>query len=600
MRYIKSFLSYARGKIVLSLALGIFLGMTEGIGLFMLIPFMELIGIGAHSGKTEGIAATVNKIMAMVGVTPTLSGILCIYIALITTQAFASRMSQVIDAEIVSGYTCFLQDQMYSVLAYADWLAFIRLRPSDITHVLAVDVKRVGLITQQLLQLLGTVILSLVCIAVAFTISIPLTLAALACGILLISLLRPLDRRAGQFGKAVQFRLKNQLSEISEHLAGMKLAKSYGMERTHIRHFEAITAQIADQQIGFARTNANTQMYYKIGSAVALSGFLYGAVAMADIKSAGLLLMVFLFARLLPRFSRIQLNLQQIHYNLPSFTAAYQMYRHLIAIREPDAPKQSAAVDLRHEVRFDGVSFSYDSASENRALQDICFSVSAGRMTAIVGPSGAGKSTLADLLLGLLTPTAGSITIDGKPLTGARLNGWRRSVGYVPQETFLFNDTVRANLRWACPQAREEEILSALCLASADEFVACLPRGLDTVLGDRGVRLSGGERQRIALARALLRKPSLLLLDEATSSLDTINEKRIQAAIAGLHGQLTSVVIAHRLSTIREADHIVVLDGGRVVEQGTWNKLAASQAGHFHAMLQTGSDLPDAAQAWAS
>jgi ATP-binding cassette subfamily C protein len=600
MQYIKSFLSYARGKIVLSLGLGIFLGMTEGIGLFMLIPFMELIGIGAHSGKSEGIAAAVNKIMTSVGVTPTLSGILCIYIALITAQAVANRFSQVINAEIVSGYTCFLQDQMYSVLAYADWLSFIRLRPSDIAHVLAVDVKRVGFITQQLLQLLGAVILSLVCVAVALAISIPMTLAALACGVVLISVLRPFDRQASQSGKAVQFHLRGQLSEISEHLAGMKLAKSYGMERTHVRHFEAITAEIADQQIGFARTNANTQMYYKIGSAVALSVFLYGAVAMAGIKSAGLLLMVFLFARLLPRFSRIQLNLQQINYNLPSFTAAYQMHRHLMATRETGCEKQSVAVDLRHEIRFDGVSFNYDPASENHALKDICLTVPAGRMTAIIGPSGAGKSTLADLLLGLLAPTAGSITIDGEPAAGARLSGWRRAVGYVPQETFLFNDTVRANLLWACPQASEEEMLGALCLASAGEFVAGLPQGLDTVLGDRGVRLSGGERQRIALARALLRKPSLLLLDEATSSLDTSNEKRIQAAIAGLHGQLTIVVIAHRLSTIREADHIVVLDGGRVVEQGTWSKLAASESGHFHAMLHTGSDFPEAGRAWAS
>jgi ATP-binding cassette subfamily C protein len=332
-------------------------------------------------------------------------------------------------------------------------------------------------------------------------------------------------------------------------------------------------------------------MYYQIGSAVALSGFFYGAVTMAHINAAGMLLLVFLFARLLPRFSRIQLNLQQISYNMPSFSAADKMYRHLTAIRETECPEQITTLDFRREIRFEGVSFGYDRESDSRALLDINLSVSAGRMTAIVGHSGAGKSTLADLMLGLLSPARGKITVDGEPLTGERLAGWRRMVGYVPQDTFLFNDTVRANLLWACPEASEDDIRDALRLASADEFVAALPHGLDTVLGDRGVRLSGGERQRIALARALLRKPSLLLLDEATSSLDSVNEKRIQDAIFGLHGRLTLVVIAHRLSTIREADHIVVLNGGRVAEMGDWNTLAASD-GHFRAMLSPAPGFP--------
>lgn len=585
MQFIKSFLNYARWKIVLSLGLGIFLGLTEGIGLFMLIPFMELIGIGAHSGRTDGVAAALNKIILSLHLKPTLSGILCIYIALIAAQAFANRFSQILNSEIVSGYTCFLQNRIYSTLAYADWISFTRFRPSDITQILAVDVKRVGFITQQAFQLLGTLILSLVYIAVALTLSVPLTLTALACGLALILLLRPFDRQAEQTGKAVQFQLKNQMSDISEHLAGMKIAKSYGMEQAHIRHFEATTSQVADWQVGFARTTANTQMYYKIGSAVALSGFLYGAVTVADIKSAGLLLMVFLFARLLPRFSGIQLNIQRIRFSLPSFSAAYRMHQHLTEIRETDAPMQIEDMNLRREIRLEGVSFRYDPATENFALQNIDLLIPAGRMTAIVGPSGAGKSTLADLILGLLSPTQGSIAIDGKPLSGTRLSSWRRAVGYVPQETFLFNDTVRANLLWACPQASEKEIYRALRLASADEFVEQLPRGLDTLLGDRGVRLSGGERQRIALARAMLRKPSLLLLDEATSSLDTFNEKRIQTAVAGLHGRMTLVVIAHRLSTIREADHIAMLDYGRLVEQGSWDQLAGSENGRFHAMM---------------
>jgi ATP-binding cassette, subfamily C, bacterial len=156
----------------------------------------------------------------------------------------------------------------------------------------------------------------------------------------------------------------------------------------------------------------------------------------------------------------------------------------------------------------------------------------------------------------------------------------------VPQETFLFHDTVRSNLLWAKQDATEAELWAALGLAAAQAFVIALPQGLDTVVGDRGIRLSGGERQRLALARALLRKPTLLLLDEATSSLDTENEQRIQDAIEGLHGELTMVVIAHRLSTIRRADSIVVLDRGQVVEAGPWELLAQKQGGRFRGLLE--------------
>jgi ATP-binding cassette subfamily C protein len=156
----------------------------------------------------------------------------------------------------------------------------------------------------------------------------------------------------------------------------------------------------------------------------------------------------------------------------------------------------------------------------------------------------------------------------------------------VPQETFLFHDTVRANLLWTRPQASDEELWQILRLAAADQFVAELPDSLDTVVGDRGVRLSGGERQRLALARALLRHPSLLLLDEATSALDNENERRIQQALDELHGELSIVVIAHRLSTIRHADQIVVIDNGRVVESGSWDELVARQDGRLRALLK--------------
>ena len=198
--------------------------------------------------------------------------------------------------------------------------------------------------------------------------------------------------------------------------------------------------------------------------------------------------------------------------------------------------------------------------------------IPAQRTTALVGPSGSGKSTIADLLTGLLQPDSGEIEVDGHSLSASDLPAWRRGIGYVPQEVFLFHDTVRANLLWACPEAEESEVWQALERAAAD-FVRQLPKGLETEIGERGVRLSGGERQRLALARALLIRPKLLILDEATSNLDVENERRIQRALAELRGQMTIVIIAHRLSSIRNADQIVVVEDGAIVERGSWEEL---------------------------
>lgn len=212
-------------------------------------------------------------------------------------------------------------------------------------------------------------------------------------------------------------------------------------------------------------------------------------------------------------------------------------------------------------------------------------------MTAVVGPSGAGNSTLADLILGLLSPEKGMVTIDGKALTGSLLHRWRRSVGYVPQETFLFHDTIRANLLWALPNAADADLWSTLRMAAADEFVSQTSRGLDTIVGDRGVRLSGGERQRIALARALLRRPTLLLLDEATNSLDAENEHRIHEALNKLHSNLTILMITHQSPHIPRADRIVQLEKGRIIENSATHEANTISAGGFRSFKEKRIEL---------
>ena len=204
-------------------------------------------------------------------------------------------------------------------------------------------------------------------------------------------------------------------------------------------------------------------------------------------------------------------------------------------------------------------------------------------MFAVVGESGAGKSTLIDVLMGFNQPETGSVTFDGVDLGQYDIVSYRQRIGYVPQDSVLFNTTLRENLRWSHDQATDDEIEAACLRANAHEFIRGFPEGYGTLVGDRGVRLSGGQRQRIALARAILRKPDLLILDEATSSLDTSSERLIQSSLESISGETTLVVIAHRLSTIANADHVYVMEQGRIVESGTYAALV-KDGGHFSRM----------------
>jgi ATP-binding cassette, subfamily C, bacterial len=269
---------------------------------------------------------------------------------------------------------------------------------------------------------------------------------------------------------------------------------------------------------------------------------------------------------------------QQLHHclhALPCLRDAQTLLTTCRAAQEPPLPAASpspAPIALEREIRLDQVRVRY-ADRDQPALDGISLSLPVRTTTAIMGASGAGKSTLADVLMGLLVPDGGRVLLDGQPLSADQRMRWRGAVAYVPQDTFLFHDSIRRNLLWGLPAADDTALSAALRRAAAD-FVFDLPQGLDTVVGDQGVRLSGGERQRIALARALLRRPSLLILDEATSALDLENETRVRQAVEHLHGDLTVVIIGHRLPTLEHADQIVVLAQGRIVCQGSWQEVA--------------------------
>jgi ATP-binding cassette subfamily C protein len=423
-------------------------------------------------------------------------------------------------------------------------------------------------------------ITALAYLVLALAISVPLTLLVLATGAGLTWLLAGRRRVAVRQGSRIVAAEEALHRAIGESLASMKLIRTASAEDRQIAGFDATARELRDAHVELGSSPSAVNGWFSAGTAAILSLVVYVAIQHFGMAAAELAVLLVVFWRLSPRMTAIQVSYHVVLGGLPAYEAVAALdSRFRAATRRRSAPRADLA--YRRAVELTHISFHYDR--ERPVLSDVSLTIAAGQTVAVVGSSGAGKSTLADLVLGLLQPTTGRIAIDGIELTPENLDAWHRQVAYVPQDPFLFHDTIRANLRWAAPEADEAAMREAL-QAAAGGFVLDLPDGLDTIVGDRGVLLSGGERQRIAIARALLRRPALLVLDEATSSLDSENEALIRGAIERLHGRTAILVISHRLSTVRNADVIYVLEDGRVVETGRFEELSLRPAGRFRSL----------------
>lgn len=570
-------------RVTLALGLMVCLSLIEGINLLMLVPLLQLVGLNVQEGSIGQLAEFISSIFSTIGIRPTLFAVLCVYVFIVIIHSLLRRWETSVSLTLEYEFVVRLREKLYRAIANTNWLFFARNRVSDFTHALTIEMERIGAATYYILNLLATGIVAIVYFLFALKLSAMMTGLVLLCGIGLMFLLKKKTKIAHETGEELSEAMSGLYNAISEHLNGMKTAKSYGVVERHVEIFRRLAEQVRHMYTHTVQNQAEVNYWFNIGSVIILSLILYVSFQILSISTAGVLLLLFLFARAMPKLSNIQQNFQSSINMMPSFSRVMELQKRCEEAAETET-ERFVKIDIGNGIKFNKVSFSYDGSSP--VIKDLDIAIMPGQTTAIVGPSGAGKTTIADLLMGLITPNEGSILLDGKEFSPKSMRAWREQIGYVPQDTFLFHDTLKNNLLWAKPDANEEEINRSLGFAAAEEFVLGLPKGTDTILGDRGVLVSGGERQRIALARALLRKPSLLILDEATSSLDSENEKRIQNAIEKLHGHMTILVISHRLSTIRNADVIHVVEEGHLIESGTWDELISRQNGRFRALCE--------------
>jgi len=429
-----------------------------------------------------------------------------------------------------------------------------------------------NLVGTGIVQLVGGIVTAILALFVLFwfhwklTLVILVVLALFGAGMAwAFKALRPLFRERGQI-------MAELTGRLAQTLGGIRVVKAYTAEPAEEVVFRRNAGRLFDNvrrsMTGVsATTSVAAALVGVIGVVVAVVGgrsILAGEMTLGEFVTY----LVFIALVVAPVVSIASVGTQ-----ITDAFAGLDRIREVLEVATEDSGDASrAGIDaVRGEVEFQGVSFEYDAGKP--VLQDVSFRAAAGSTTALVGSSGSGKSTLVSLVMAFNRPLAGRILVDGRDLADLRLRDWRRHLGIVLQDNFLFDGTIAENVAFARPEATRSEIEEACRLAHCAEFVSGFERGLDTVVGERGVKLSGGQRQRVAIARALLARPRILILDEATSSLDSESEALIQDGLQTLRKSRTTFVIAHRLSTIRSADQILVLEKGRIVERGTHAEL---------------------------
>jgi ATP-binding cassette subfamily C protein len=548
------------------LALG---AVVEGIGLILLLPILSVVlGPDAGNGWTDSITRALLAFLPQSTPLRQLAFLLMLFAVLLALRAAIILKRDTVLNQLQIGFVESHRLRIIRMIASTPWDVISRLRHARITHVLGGDIQACGNAAYLLLQcciglamLAGQVVLVLL-LSPALALIVILLLGAGALA------LRPVLSRSRRLGAALTDSNLELVASTTQFLGGLKLALSQNLQSGFVSEFEETLGTAATRRLDFVRQRTKAQLALTAVAALVAGAAMLVGIGVLDAAPATLIAFLFVLARMNGPVALIQNAAQQIFHSLPAYRKITELEAELGQHRLEGIAAPVVSRRLAGRVEFAGVRFLHcDGANGHRAggLHHLDLVIEQGSFVGVTGPSGAGKTTFADLLVGLYPPQSGQISVAGEPLTGESLLAWRHSVSYVSQDPFLFHDTIRRNLLWARADASEPELWAALRRAGAEHVVRHAPAGLETVVGERGSLMSGGERQRIALARALLRRPSLLLLDEATNAIDVDGERAILRDLADDPDRPTIVMIAHREASLIPCERLIAFDSGRLV-----------------------------------
>ncbi|HKN69205.1 MAG TPA: ABC transporter transmembrane domain-containing protein [Gemmatimonadaceae bacterium] len=598
-RRLLRFLRPHMGRMLGAIGASALAALFDAYSFSLLIPFLNAL-FGMQSllpGNSGWLTAFLNRTIGLL-LDPndkmgSLQVVIFIIVASVALKNFFVWLAGNLGAQLQEYVTRDVRDAVYSHLQRLPLGFFARTKVGQIISRVVTDTAQVkNVITTLVTQSFQSAALVLAYIAVLLSTSLTLTLIALIIAPLVIGALQPMLKRLRRGYRRLGDDYGEMTSVLQEAVSGVRLVKSFRAEPYEERRFLDASNRYSDGLMRITRVAFLSQPITEfLGTLVAVAILWIGArmvLVSGTLQSAQLITFLVIVMRLLQpmkQLSQIPTVAQQ------ALAASDRLFEVLDSPTELMTDKGTRVIDGFHDsVVFERVSFAYEAEP---VLADIDFTARKGEVVALVGPSGAGKSTLVDLIPRFYEPTAGRIVVDGIDSRDIKLPSLRSLTGIVSQDTVLFNDTVRNNIAYgAAEKFTDEQIVAAARAANAHGFISELPKGYDTVLGERGTRLSGGQRQRIAIARALLIDPPILILDEATSALDTESERLVQEAIDRLLAGRTVFVIAHRLSTVIHADQILVLDRGRIVERGTHQELLGQRGAYFRLYSMQFRDEP--------
>ena len=573
LTYLKMMWQFSRARSLFFASLLFLSSITEGIGLVLLVPLLG--ALQQSQAEPTGVVGVIVNGLAFVGIPITLVGLLSAFLALNIFRALINYSQTIVSERFRLELLDDLRTKSFDAMLEARWEWLTTQKKSDMSNLLVNEINRLGSALLFSVRFIISTFSITAYIIVAFSLSLPLTLAAIVLGAGLFFAMRGQHALAHDQGKRLSDANRQVQQTVEEGLSGIKLIKILRSESRQSQSMIRIRSLLRHRMLQFTHLNAAMTFIFQILVALFMVTLLYIGVTSFDLSLPTLLILVLIFSRLSPQIREVQNQINNILHSGAVLANYQDLMRAAGGAREKTLSQNSGdKIQFNNSIKLSGVSFSYKTRGIP-SLRDINIEIPIRQTTAIMGTSGSGKSTLADLIMGLLTPDTGTIEIDGILLDETNRLSWRKSVAYMPQDVFLFHDTIRNNLLWADENATDEELERALKFASAD-FVFDLPEKLETVVGDAGQRLSGGEKQRIALARAMIQKPELIILDEATSALDLENEARIRDTIDKLHDDITVIVIGHRLPTLEHSDQLITLEKGRVKAAGTWADMMKS------------------------